>query len=267
MNLDGNKIPVTFDPELFDEHPETIRFVTFGSDILDRILEEVPIINNQQQLNIPLIRCSVKEPQTLVGYYLIEKEKITPVATLNDLQKVMDTQWIPSINTDVINQVEQEFLSKVQEISKGIDDRSRHDHNSKLLALEEKGRILLCNAVYCDFVKSQLLLGEDFLDGWNALPDPQQVISTLRKKGFPFAPLLSFPELTKLSLNLDNTFFQKIKNKQDRELRSIKEDIIQKIKMVLNDLVSLKEKGIKETSSGEMKIEYFFNDKISMTNA
>ena len=157
LNLAGNSIPVTFDPELFDEHPETIRFVTFGSDILDQILEQVPIIKNQQQLNIPLIRCSVEEPQTLVGYYVIEKEKFTPVTTLKELQMVMDTKEVPSINADVMNQAEKDFLSKAQEISKEIDDRNRHDHNSKLIALEERGRILLCNAAYCDFVKSQLV--------------------------------------------------------------------------------------------------------------
>ena len=88
------------------------------------------------------------------------------------------------------------------------------------------------------------------------------MITSLRKKGFPFAPLLSFPELTKLSLNLDNSFCQKIRNKQDRELRSIEEDIIQKIKMVLKDIVDLKEKRVKESSPEKMKIDYFFNEEI-----
>ena len=61
-------------------------------------------------------------------------------------------------------------------------------------------------------------------------------------------------------------FFQRIKNKQDRKLRSIEEGIIREIKILLKELVDLKEKGIKETSSEGMKIEYFF-EKTPMTIA
>ncbi len=62
-------------------------------------------------------------------------------------------------------------------------------------------------------------------------------------------------------------FFQRIKNKQDRKLRSIEEGIIREIKIVLKELVDLKEKDVKENSHEEMKIEYFFNAKISMMNS
>lgn len=91
--------------------------------------------------------------------------------------------------------------------------------------LEEKIRKLLVEFAYCDLVKSQVVMGEDFVTGWNSLPDPEQGLKSLSNKGYPFAPLIRLMNISRPDLKRDDSFYLKIKNLQDKELQSTEESI------------------------------------------
>ena len=116
---------------------------------------------------------------------------------------------------------------------------------------------MLCKYVYFEVVKSKRLLEESIENDPDLFPDQDHVISSLKKKGYPFAPLLKFPAVTDLSLSFEYSFFQSIKNKQERELQSIEKAILAEMKIVLKELASLKDSEDGALVEADAKIDCF----------
>ena len=84
----------------------------------------------------------------------------------------------------------------------------------------------------------------------------------LRAKKFPYAALLTFPALNQIRLDAEDRFYQSIKNKQERELKVIDENIKSQARTVLNGLAAIKQRKVFAGLAPAIKVDCFFDVKL-----
>jgi ERCC4-related helicase len=258
LHVDETPVGVTFDRELFDEHPETVRLVTYGSEILTGLMNRLQQLQRYSDLNAPLIRCSTPEPVSLVGYYKVSVDAFTPISTFHELEDSLN-QLDFSPTQEIIEKVRYDFITKVNEIQTREVEKAKTAMESKRLALEESGRILLAQAGYIHIVRThQMIDGEDQQLSLSLFGDTDNMIGILRTKKFPYAGLLTFPALDQIRLHPEDRFYQSIRNEQERELKTIEENIKSQARTVLNELVELGKTTLEAGTRPTITVDCFF---------
>lgn len=258
LYLGDTPVSVTFDRELFDEHPETVRLVTYGSEILDKMVSKVDKIDLYSDLNAPLIRCSSSGAFALVCYYRVTADSFTPISSLEALKgTVAPLDFSPK--PEVIASVRLDFTNQLKEIQSKEIEKSKTALESKRLALEETGRILLAKAAYIHLARTHELLGaSDQQLNLSLFGDPGNMIDILRAGKFPYSALLTFPTLNQIRLDPEDRFFQLIKNKQERELRVIDENIRSQARTVVKELAEIANTKIEFGATVPIVVDCFF---------
>ncbi|HID90030.1 MAG TPA: hypothetical protein EYP52_10055, partial [Anaerolineae bacterium] len=74
LRHEGGEIGVTFDPAVFDAHPNTLQFLTFGHPLLEWLLEQVAGTGEGDEVIGPLLRLEMETPLRRVAYYTLDAE-------------------------------------------------------------------------------------------------------------------------------------------------------------------------------------------------
>ena len=111
--LTGNDgpIPVTFAPDRFDEHPDSLHFLSYGSPLLDAILASVP---PPESHDLAPTRLVADVPRPLVGWYDLRADLLRPLRSVGDLNRSLaykaDAQALPRSQADFQRRVEEERI-------------------------------------------------------------------------------------------------------------------------------------------------------------
>ncbi len=132
-------IGVTFDPNLFDRFPESLKLLSFGDGILAKLLDAVgdPAIAQETGR---VLRCATVGDHEQRGYFAIREGHTAEVLTLASLR---DALGAPSGIADLDRprrEALEKFLSDVRETwrrDREIENARKHGMR---LALEEQGR-------------------------------------------------------------------------------------------------------------------------------
>jgi len=182
---EGVVIPVTFNPKLFDEHPSTLRLLSYSDDLFDQLLEAV---ETPKEHDLPnwIVRL-VSEDHTLCSYYGMAEIGAKPILGLTNLESAL-AQEAPPFDPDRLDEVQADFNKRIEDIKhkdyeiKEIQKRAEED------ALLERGRHLLLEATYIDLAMARylgLLEQPPNLAGFT-----EDAVKALKRCGYPFAPLL-----------------------------------------------------------------------------
>ena len=150
-------------------------------------------------------------------------------------------------------------MTKVNAIQAREVEKANTSLASKRLALEESGRILLSQVAYIHIVRtSQSLDGSDQQLSLSLFGDTDNMIAVLRAKKFPYAALLTFPALNQIRLDPEDRFYQSIRNKQERELKTIEENVKSQARTVLNELFELGKTMLEAGTRPTITVDCFF---------
>ncbi len=176
-HIDGQA--VTFRYDVADQHPETLRMLTFGDSVFSRLLAEFPD-PAEARFDIARVESLGRSPRQ-VGWYHDTEQGLTTIDTMADLNKAIHSSIRnPDIGTDATAA----FVSYLDNQRTRDDDDKGSRQAERLSALRETGHRILKQATYV------WLAREDTLFGTDSPPMTEQAItSMIQAEVFPFAPL------------------------------------------------------------------------------
>lgn len=190
LRTDGRDVAVTFEPALFDAHPNTLQLLTYGNDLLNSLLKVVPEPASNPEGRV--LRCSSAGPLPLCAYYTLDtRGQPQRVEHLADLEMAIVekaeapvTLWSEENVATARADFQRELATLWQRQSQVIAARQRAER----LAVEEQARQTLLQAALVELAMGQqpeLLAAE-------ALPMAftEEAVTGLRRHRYPFAPLL-----------------------------------------------------------------------------
>ena len=201
---------VTFNPALFDEHPNTLTLLSFGSELLAELLEgiEPPATRD---IGGCLARCRVASPVPLVGYYEAGKDdQPGAILTFASLRNRLDTGPPPTLTTDQMDQVRGRFIDTVERSREQGVLVEEQNHKAHLASLKEAIRQLLLQAASIELAQSA---NRGLFDEGEEVPldFSEQAVRRLRRHKMPFAGALKLVDVTDLHPRPDDPKYLKLR--------------------------------------------------------
>jgi superfamily II DNA or RNA helicase len=214
LRLDDEIYGVTFDGGLFDQYPDSLRLLSYQEELFTKLLDEIPA-PGEGDLPPHVIRLASNEPP-LVGYYLAAGEDAAPVHSLAELLTALDRN--PGTPSEALRTAAQDMLAG--EIEKRRANQAQAEARMKgnaISVMKERARQLLTQAGFLEMI----------LESPDLFTDPQTVMSgftaesiqALRKKGFPYAPMMLCVSTDDLSLSPTDPFYLKVKDDSPAQIK------------------------------------------------
>lgn len=150
LRMDDQLTPVTFDRQVFDLYPETLRLVTYGEPLLEALLDQVRPLVHPEEIALPLVRYEAGSADPLVCYYALSETNVVPILTLRELIHFLENAPPSGPDKKPEGEATLHFEKIVDERRKEALEKAQKEHQSRLLAMEEQGRDLLVRAALCD---------------------------------------------------------------------------------------------------------------------
>lgn len=134
----GSTYGVTFNREVFDQHSNTLRFLTYGEPLLEELLRQVAVLPAE---DVGVIRLTGEEVPPRVGYSRLDGGQAHQIRSLEELRQVVATrgpEWDPQAEKEARNDYPQrccEFHAR---------KRSLEERQQQLLYSQLKARGQLC---------------------------------------------------------------------------------------------------------------------------
>ncbi len=243
LSLMGEPTAVTFDRQVFDNHPNTVQLLTFGNPLLDTLLQAIPdaeggVIPENRPSTV--LRVTVAEPLPRVGYFTQDQSgSLQPLNHLADLHEALKrgdsftwaTEQIAAAQTMVQSAADAES-ARVQE----GQGRLRHIQREALLA--RAGRLLL------DAALVELALGQQpslLQQTGYPLAFDAAAISGLKRHGYPWAPLLKVVggRLAGRKPHPTDPFFVNIQGESPEQLKRRFERLTQSTGQLLKEITAV----------------------------
>ncbi|MBX6770934.1 MAG: DEAD/DEAH box helicase family protein [Chloroflexi bacterium] len=207
---------VTFDRAVFDEHPATVRLLTYGERLLDELLSRVaPAAPAPDAAG--LLRCATEAPRPLRGYYRPADTRVLPIDRLAAVE-ALGTGAAGLAWTDE-QRAEAEAAFRAQVAAAAARERAAADarRRAERETLGERARQVLLRAALVELALGQR--PDLFSD--TALPweFSEEAVRGLRRHRFPFAPLLHLVDTTGLTPSATDPYFLACQNDSVEGLR------------------------------------------------
>jgi len=243
LSLEGTQTVVTFDRQVFDNHPNTVQLLTFGNPLLDALLQSLPDFEGgvtPKDDTSTILRVAIAEPLPRVGYFTQDETKnLQPVDRLADLQEALKSEssftWTPAQITAAQTAVQSAAEAEWARVQRG-QERLQHIQREALLA--RAGRLLL------DATLVELALGQQpsLLEQTGyPLAFDATAISGLRRHGYPWAPLLKVVgnRLAGRKPHPTDPFFVNIQGESPEQLKRRFERLAQQAAQLLKEITAV----------------------------
>jgi len=181
LDWHGNWREVTFDPMLFDEHPNTLKLMSYGEELLTDILAVVEPPAQSRDFGI-VARCSQDGPVSAVGFY--RAKDLSTIDSLSVLNPVLDadvpTEFASQQRRTIAGRFDQAGKQRQLREAKSSDDRQK----AVLSSLTEEIRQLLVEATYVELAMAS---NRDLFDEALPLDFSEQAYQRLKRHKVPFA--------------------------------------------------------------------------------
>lgn len=217
LQTDSGQVAVTFDAALFDEHPNTLRLLSYGSEVLAALLELVKAPEWGTVGNI--VRCSADTPLPLRAYYTLDGKGLPRrIKRLADLRAALavkpeDLVWSEEALATARADFEREQVAWQERLARVAAARRHGEH----LALEEQARQTLLRAALVELAMAQ----QAELFAQEALPTAftEEAVTGLKRHGYPFAPLLRLVNVEGMRPSPTDPFYTEVQGQSREALR------------------------------------------------
>jgi superfamily II DNA or RNA helicase len=207
LDWDGQIQHVTFDPAVYDEHPNTVRLVTYGSELLTSLLAAVEP-PHEATGGGQVVRCEASLPVGRVAWYAVGEGTVTPIRTLSRLHDIIRSCGkTGSVTEGDIAAVRERFNQDMAPLREQESKTAQAKERGRAAALAEEIRDLLVQAAYVELVKASAdgLYATDRGAGFSL-----EAVRRLRRHKFPFAGTLKAVPLDGLTLSPTDPKYAKL---------------------------------------------------------
>jgi superfamily II DNA or RNA helicase len=238
LDLGDGDLAVTFDANLYDAHPNTLRLLSYGSDVLDDLLAsvEAPRVATDR---IGILHCSVEYPCPLGAYYTLADAQPRRVTSVAELEASLADARHPEAWTDAALEMAQaDFDHESAKLQEQMVKVATSRRQAERLAVQEQGREVLVRAALVELAMAQ----QPELFGEETLPTAftEQAILGLRRHGYPFAPLLTLVPLDGTRPSPTDPWYVRIQGRSRESLRGHFSALEDKAKGLVERLVEAK---------------------------
>jgi hypothetical protein len=186
LDWNGQMQPVTFDPAVYDEHPNTVCLLTYGSDLLAEILAVVEPPADTPQGG-QLARCWAGSPVERVGWYAVTEQPTRAIRSLSRLREAVASTATGTPPDSVAAAVCEQFNREMAPIREQEARILQTNERSRAEGLAEEVRDLLLQAAYIELLKAAAegMFATDGGAGFSV-----ETVRRLRRHKFPFAGAL-----------------------------------------------------------------------------
>ena len=220
LNWQGDQLPVTFAPACFDAHPDSVRFLSYGSSLLDEILASLPEPETEIVRGTGLARCTASGEIQLRGWYARAKPDASPalIASYTTLIDCLKSAAPPLAADDLlVGESEEAFAREVAQVWQRHTDIIQRRKTAHYLTILARARFLLLRAAMVELALGQNLT---LLDS-DAYPSEfgEQAVSGLQRHGFPWGALLMLAHRPGLAPDADDPYFKQIAGQRRESLQ------------------------------------------------
>jgi SNF2 family DNA or RNA helicase len=175
---------ITFDPDLFDTYPNTLKLMTYGSGILEDVLKAVDPPDSNDHCG-QIVRYYCESPRQLVSYYSLQDGQIIP--SLEKLISIIGKNNLAQFTKEKKEHLDDSFRRRVQSASAQEKQAEQARHQTRVASLTEEIRQLLREAVYVELARAAYhgLWDEGFV-----LDFSEKAYQQLKRRGIPFPAAL-----------------------------------------------------------------------------
>jgi superfamily II DNA or RNA helicase len=250
-------LPVTFSPTCFDEHPDTVRFLSFGSTLLEELLADVPQLEDTQAGAILRLATKQDSPITKCGFYVSgEDGQLITIETLAELRTWLETkrELLSLLDENQQETAKQIFLEQIQAEQSRYQSVLRKRHTARMKAEHARAQGLLVKAALVEVALGQNPTMWD--NGHYPTTFSETAIKGLQRHGYPWGPLLMLSFDPELSIEESDPFFQKIQNASREVLRGHFSQLSGEAKRLVNllSILNIEDDNYSESIECEVKI-------------
>lgn len=151
LDWHGGYQAVTFNPQLFDQHPNTLQLLTYGGGLLEEILQSVePPLDGKASGEIA--RCSQATPWPLVGFYGAADS--CPIRSLAELRAALEKGLTAELADDQRQGLLAHFNAAVDKLMVREVNAAESRRKAHISSLTEEIRQLLTQAAYIELAQA-----------------------------------------------------------------------------------------------------------------
>jgi len=214
---DGEVLPVTFSRDCFDEHPDTVRFLSYGNPVLDKLLQQCPTPTASDSFN-SIVRFNTDEPMTRAYFAISDAdESPDPITTFAQLERLL-SQPERAPSPDSIASAQAIFENQVQDIQRAQSEVLKHRRMAVYLAEYARAQRLLIQAALVEIALGQqpeLLVGEIYPSAFIT-----EAVYGLQRHRYPWSALVSLAYEVNLAPSPNDPYFSEIRNQSRESLRA-----------------------------------------------
>ncbi len=222
------EVSVTFDPQLFDRYPASMRFLAYGGRLLHELIEQVPPPREGEFPGI--IRLNSEGLFPISAFYGLDSQnRPLLLQTLRDLESAMQTAESTYWSEDSLECARRDFEQLVQQVEGKRRDIETMLRKATCSVLQEKAILIVRQAAVIELTYRGNF--DNVQNAWSAVATDNKHYAVLSELGYPFTPLVhiameqepggkilsSIPEplLKDNSLTLHRTYLPTLKQQAD----------------------------------------------------
>jgi len=235
LRHEDGEVAVTFDPAVFDAHPNTLQFLTFGHPLLERLLDRVVGMGEGDEVMGPLLRLEVETPLRRVAYYALDAEgRPRRLRRLAEVREALENPpagdgWtetaVEAARQDLREQVEAEW-------------RTLQTFEGRLRRVRERARAARAARILVRAAPVELALGQQpDLFGQEAYPVAfnRAAVLGLKRHGYPWTALLRVAGAEIEPPRPTDPFFVEIQGEPQHRLKQRFERLEQEARRLLGE--------------------------------
>ena len=214
LEWENTTYPITFSPEVFDEHPVTFRLLTLGTPLLNQIFNAIPDLADNEPI-APFIRYSYEGDIKLRQWFLKNENATLELSTVLSLQdNIEKLNPGKEVEDEITGKLFDDHVKRLSGRQKSVIDFRR---TAEYLTVRKRAQAVLLKTA---MVEIALGMQPDLFDT-EAYPTTfaEQSIRGLQRHGFPWSALLQLAYDAGLSPNEDHPYFQKISGDKKASLK------------------------------------------------
>lgn len=211
LNWQGAQVPVTFSRSCFDEHPDTVQYLTYGNPLFAQIVELCPPPEKSEASRI--VRCEVAGSPAVREWFAGNSDGAGALR-LERYVDLLQSLASEASGTDAsvvrLEEVRALFAADAKRVASEQQEIIEHRHLSQYLAERAKGQRLLVKAALVEIALGQqpeMFGGEVYPAAFTT-----EAIVGLQRHGFPWGALLQSAYDPTLAPSSADPYYEEIRN-------------------------------------------------------
>jgi len=245
----GTEQVVTFKPMVFDEHPYSVQFLTYGNPLLSEILASAPAPTGGSGPSGGLGVVSTKASPKITLVVYGDEQRATPVQSLPELRNVLVREEAPLYDAGVPERLLQDRIdASVSQMQQVAEERRK----AAVLALREEARQILVRTALTYISEAQK---PELFDDLSAFTFGEHAVKALKYRGKLFEALLKIAGSDELAAEPTDPFWGTLQTlsrdaliRKREALESQGRDLAKRYNSLQNALRPVKHGGLRSTT-------------------